>query len=77
MIYYYFDLYKQDNTNHATEITTKEGGATPYEITEKVTILQLYDQDKGSILRFLSSSKLVIDSFLEGFKLGSRADTIL
>jgi hypothetical protein len=77
MAYYYFDLYKKDGEHQTTQLVFKEGGNTPYEVTERVTVLQLYDQDKGSVLRFLSSSKLAIESFLDGFGFGQRAEIIL
>jgi hypothetical protein len=77
MTYFQFDTYKKDDQLEITPIEEKEAGNTPYEITEKITILQLYDQENGKILRFLSNSRLVIDSFLDGFQTRQKAEIML
>jgi hypothetical protein len=77
MKYFQFNTYKQNDQLEISPIEEKEAGNTPYEITDKITIIQIYDQTKGKTLLFLSSSLPILESFLDGFQTRQKAEKLL
>jgi len=75
---YQASIYRKDNKLQVSKIEEKDIANPMFVIEEEeVTILQVFDQDKGRIMLFISGKKSTLESFLSGFELGMKSDTLL